>query len=370
MGPRLSSAHGIFLYYSCVWGRDATTHTKIDNHPHEDRQPPVFWTTLLVMAHAAPAHPEQPADAPAPPGEEAHVPPTLVGVLLAVALVRSAVADFCVLWQAGALLSTSKEMRDARGEFLATRTTLEGSGDLCCISCCISAAGLCAYGRWCPQLSYVNLSFSEEIITDATLRALWQGCPQLLHVDLKGCGGEITDAAVIALAKNCKQLSYLNLDDCREITDAAVIALAQGCPQLSSLDLSRCRWITKAVVFALAQGCKQLSSLNLSYCWHINDSGVIALAQNCPQLSSLNLRWCRQITDAAVFALAKNCKQLSSLNLRGTNDKITDAAVLALAQGCPLLTKLDLWASMPSSPSAAMAIALEARQQSLWRWRQ
>ena len=80
----------------------------------------------MLLAHDPLAHPEQSANTPAPPGEEARVPPTLQGVMLAVAPARSALADFCVLWQTGALLSTSREMRDGRGEFLSTRTTLKG----------------------------------------------------------------------------------------------------------------------------------------------------------------------------------------------------------------------------------------------------
>ena len=70
----------------------------------------------MLLAHEPPAHPEQPANTPAPPGEEAYVPPTLQGVMFAIEPARSAVADFCVLWQTGALLSTNKEMRDGRGE--------------------------------------------------------------------------------------------------------------------------------------------------------------------------------------------------------------------------------------------------------------
>ena len=157
------------------------------------------------MIHAPPAHPEQPAHAPPPPGEEARVPPTLQGVMLAIAPARSAVADFCVLWQTGALLSTSKEMRDGRGEFLNTRTTLKGRRG----ARRISAAGLRAYAGGCPQLSRVNLAGCREVVTDVAVIALAQGCPQLSSLDLDGCI-QITDTAVITLERECPgiEISY------------------------------------------------------------------------------------------------------------------------------------------------------------------
>ena len=189
-----------------------------------------------MSAHEPPAHPEQPEGAPAPPGEEAHVPPTLQGVMLAIEPARSAVADFCVLWQTGALLSTNKEMCDARGEFLNTRTTLKGRRG----AHRISAAGLRAYAVWCPQLSRVDLAGCEAEVTSAAIIALAQGCPRLSSLVLTCIFSKITDAAVIALSEGCPQLSELNLSWCEQITDAAIIALAQGCPQLSSLNLERC----------------------------------------------------------------------------------------------------------------------------------
>ena len=187
------------------------------------------------MDHVPPATPEQPTDAPATPGEEAYEPPTLVGVLLAIALVRSAVADFCVLWQTGALLSTCKEMRDARGAFLATRTALDAGGDG---EYRITDKGLRAYVWGCPKLSSLNFSYCSYI-TDANLQYVAHYCPQISAVNLSNCN-QITNAAVIALAQGCHQLKRLKLSFCDVITDAAVLALSQGCPQLSFLSLALC----------------------------------------------------------------------------------------------------------------------------------
>ena len=206
----------------------------------------------------AAAHPEQPTDAPAPPGGAAHMLPTLQDVMLAVAPARSALAGFCVLWQTGALLSTSKEMFGARGEFLNTRTTLKGRRG----KHRISAAGLRAYTEGCPQLSRVDFTGCGAVVTSAAVIALARGCPKLSSLSLRGCGHRIvTDEAVIALSQVCRQLSSLDLGGSRQyplqITDACVIALSQGCPQLSSLDLYGCNKITSACVIAL-QACPDI----------------------------------------------------------------------------------------------------------------
>ena len=146
------------------------------------------------MAHEPPVHPGHPNGAPAAPGEEAYVPPTMQGVMFAVALARSTLADFCVLWQTGALFSTSTEMFGGRGEFLSTRTTLKGKRG----AHRISAAGLRAYADGCPQLSFVDLTGCSEVATEAALIALSQGCPQLSSLNLYYCD-LITDACVSAL---------------------------------------------------------------------------------------------------------------------------------------------------------------------------
>ena len=149
---------------------------------------------------------------------------TLQSVMLTIAPARSVIADFCVLWQAGALLSTSKEMLGARGDFLNTRTTLKGKRG----AHQISRVGLRAYAEGCPQLSSVDLSGCDQI-AEACVIALSQGCPQLSSVDLSDCY-EITDACVIALSQGCPQLSFLDLGDCCEITDACVICLLYTSP--------------------------------------------------------------------------------------------------------------------------------------------
>ena len=128
--------------------------------------------------------------APTHPGEGARK--TLQDVLLTIAPARSAIADFCVLWQAGALLSTSREMLGVRAALLDTRTMLKGR-------------------RGAHRISRVGLRMYTE------------GCPRLISVDLSGCY-QITDACVIALSQGCPQLSSLNLSDCRQITDACVTA--------------------------------------------------------------------------------------------------------------------------------------------------
>ena len=115
------------------------------------------------------------------PAANAQERPTLQSVLLTIAPARSAIADFCVLWQTGALLSTSTEMLGARGEFLNTRTTLKGKRG----AHQISRVGLRAYAEECPQLSSVDLSDCDQI-TDACVIALSQGCPQLSSLDLYG----------------------------------------------------------------------------------------------------------------------------------------------------------------------------------------
>ena len=132
------------------------------------------------------------------PGREARK--TLQDVLLTIAPARSAIADFCVLWQAGALLSTSREMLGVRAALLDTRTMLKGR-------------------RGAHRISRVGLRMYTE------------GCPRLFSVDLSGCE-QITDACVIALSQGCPQLSSLNLYGCSQITDACVTALSQGYPQL------------------------------------------------------------------------------------------------------------------------------------------
>ena len=155
---------------------------------------------------------------------------TLQDVLLTIAPARSAIADFCVLWQAGALLSTSREMLGVRAALLDTRTMLKGR-------------------RGAHRISRVGLRMYTE------------GCPRLISVDLKN-HGRITDACVIALSQGCPQLSSLNLTRCSQITDACVIALSQGCPQLSSLNLYGCSQITDACVTALSQVYPQLMISN------------------------------------------------------------------------------------------------------------
>ena len=162
--------------------------------------------------------------APSHPGREARK--TLQDVLLTIAPARSAIADFCVLWQAGALLSTSREMLGVRAALLDTRTMLKGR-------------------RGAHRISRVGLRMYTE------------GCPGLFSVDLSGCG-RITDACVIALSQGCPKLSSLNLDSnlflggCNQITDMSVIALSQGCPQLSSLNLDDCEQITDAGYFSFS----------------------------------------------------------------------------------------------------------------------
>ena len=182
------------------------------------------------MEHEPPALPEQPAREPAaappPPGERAQALQTLQRVILTIAPARSAIADFCVLWQTGALLSTSKEMLGARGDFLNTRTTLKGKRG----GHQISRVGLRAYAEGCPQLSSVDLRNCLQN-AEACVIALSKGCPKLSSLDLGDCC-EITDACVIALSQGCPQLSYLYLYDCNQITDACVTALSQGYPQL------------------------------------------------------------------------------------------------------------------------------------------
>ena len=121
---------------------------------------------------------------------------TLPSVVLTIAPARSAIADFCVLWQMGALMSTSKEMLGTRSDFLDTRTTLKGK-------------------RGAHQISRVGL------------RAYAEGCPQLSSVDLS-CNAQITNACVIALSQGCPKLSSLDLTCCNQITDARVIALSRG----------------------------------------------------------------------------------------------------------------------------------------------
>ena len=158
------------------------------------------------------------------PGEGARK--TLQDVLLTIAPARSAIADFCVLWQAGALLSTSREMLGVRAALLDTRTMLKGRRG----AHRISRVGLRMYTEGCPRLISVDLYYCKQI-TDACVIALSQGCPQLSSLNLCRCD-QITDACVIALSQGCSQLSSLCLYGCSQITDACVIALSQGCPQL------------------------------------------------------------------------------------------------------------------------------------------
>ena len=187
---------------------------------------------------------EQTAHPRSGPGREARK--TLQDVLLTIAPARSAIADFCVLWQAGALLSTSREMLRVRAALLDTRTKLKGRR-------------------------------GAHRISRAGLRMYTEGCPKLFSVDLSGCY-QITDACVIALSQGCPQLSSLDLSYYTQITDACVIALSQGCPQLSSVDLSGCSQITDACVIALWQGSPQLSSVDLSECEQITDAGYFSFS--------------------------------------------------------------------------------------------
>ena len=193
----------------------------------------------------------------------------------------------------------------------------------------------------CPNLSRLFLTHST-ILTDAcAIRAVTTMGPRLTHFSLR-CTEKLTDATVTAIAECCPNLEFLNVSFSKgRVTDKSIQLIAQRCPRLSFLDVSHTDGgVTDVGIRAIAMNCPCVSTLLAAATGKVTDEGILAVAHALCWLSVLDLNYGGGlISDKSISEIAMRCKALSKLSARFCEGTITSASTSLLRSGC--VTELD-----------------------------
>ncbi|ORX71054.1 RNI-like protein [Basidiobolus meristosporus CBS 931.73] len=161
----------------------------------------------------------------------------------------------------------------------------------------------------------INLTDGQELVTDATIKALACNCPNLKRINLSSCGN-ITDDSLTSLLETCSHtLESVNFNGCSRITDYGVSLIGLKCRKVESVNLAGCQEITDTTIHSISRGCRFLKQLRISDCNLVTSESIYALVQKCPQLQWLDIARIGTLNNTCVRAIADTCHELEWINL-------------------------------------------------------
>ena len=222
-------------------------------------------------------------------------------------------------------------------------------------------------GQKCPKL--VDISITNNIVTNIGLAALARGCLQLRSFSANDCPSISTDG-MMALSHGCKELRTIYLHDCNRITDDSLFRIAKGCLELTSFTLSRSNprsnpicsssgfdtsnpdhdAVTNAGISCIARGCKKLTSITIDYCRRIDDTALIAIGSSCPNLRTL-----------IVFGTSPDLRTLDS-KIESVRPEFSNRGLIAIARGCPALESITMSAGLNITDASVIVLAKKCLQ--------
>jgi len=112
----------------------------------------------------------------------------------------------------------------------------------------LSDPAVLAFAQNCPGMKKISLAKCKA--SHDTLVTAFQSWPQLEYVNLSWSGNAVSDATIRALVVACPLLKLISLSRCRGLTDEGLYAIADNCPdQLEILSTRRCRFTENAVTY-------------------------------------------------------------------------------------------------------------------------
>ncbi|RYY83155.1 hypothetical protein EON63_11875 [archaeon] len=189
--------------------------------------------------------------------------------------------------------------------------------------------GVCAIGRHCPSLTYLNLHDLHHLSSDA-FESIQNTSLQTLDLS----NTSVSETALTKLIKNAENLIFLNLTECPLVVDFSLIQIAESCGNLVYLNLTYCFKVSDIGILAIATSCLGLQTLILDYCQFISDSALQLLAEHkatspisLQRLSLLSLVCVPSLSDMSILMSTGLLEDLVELNLSG-NPSLTDMSVL------------------------------------------
>ena len=221
----------------------------------------------------------------------------------------------------------------------------------------------------CRELRFLDVSFTNRKITDASMKVVATNCLHLQTLNLCRTDGSITDETMSIMASNCTQLQSLNISyTAGKITDATMKLVAMSCRQLKSLDVSGCEGsITDDTMMAVGTYCRDLVCLLVGRSVHITDASMKLVTTNCTGLRLLDVSQTGgMITDDSMKLVAMNCPHLTSLNVSETEGMITDDAIKLLATNCSHLRMLNVSGTKGRITDESISVVATRLQELEW----
>ncbi|KAK9700524.1 hypothetical protein K7432_012150 [Basidiobolus ranarum] len=207
----------------------------------------------------------------------------------------------------------------------------------------------------------LNLTDGQELVTDATIKALACFCPNLKRINLSSCFN-ITDNSLVDILEACSHsLESINLNGCSKITDNGVALIGLKCSRVESVNLAGCHEITDSTIISISEGCRSLKQLRISDCSSVTHKSILTLVLNCPRLQWLDIARIGSMSDRCVRAIADTCRELEWINLARPSffhalfphsasniallpeePDISDDTIHRLVTNCPRLQLLDI----------------------------
>ncbi|KAJ2947904.1 hypothetical protein O0L34_g9695 [Tuta absoluta] len=240
-----------------------------------------------------------------------------------------------------------------------------------------------------PNLSYLNISYCFNAVTDTSIQVIFKNQVNLRVLLMSHCD-KVSDAGLTGMGKvdaaGCDDGPIMSTHDeidahprihlgsraeeeivrdarrkrdvmrmCEKLTmdNFTGYSLAR-LKSLQHLDITYCNRITD-VSFIYAFNFKELENLNLSKCQQITCEGIEHLVKNCSSIEYLNLIDCYNLNDDAIKEIAKGLQRLQRLELRGCN-QLTDKSLEHIRSHCEKLKYLDVQGCRNMSPELASSL--------------
>ncbi|KAJ3042626.1 F-box/LRR-repeat protein 5 [Rhizophlyctis rosea] len=258
-----------------------------------------------------------------------------------------------------------------------------------------------AFAETIPMMgkSLTDLTLSETLAEDQTVRRVLNICPNLTHLTLAKTS--VTNHAFQICDKFAEKnlqlrLQHLDVSGCRDVSDRALYSLSRVCPDVRYLDLTR-TGVTKATLVNLAHFGKietlilgggqnhlklpgtlsmgdamltfvsgegvgeSLRCLRVSYMPEFGDESVGFLASFCSRLEEVEFEWCGGVGDGACGSLASGCEGLKSVKLVSC-PRVSDVGAVALVTGLKGLEALSLANNSQVGDAVVAAVVEEGRE--------
>ncbi len=128
----------------------------------------------------------------------------------------------------------------------------------------LTEKSLIPIARSCKGLKSLCAGWAS--ITGNVITAIAESCPLLEQLDVSGSQDQLTDQGVEQISLLCPRLRIVDFSDCYNLTDRSLHLIAFNCKALHSVSISRCHNITVAAMRVLGAA-PTMRKINLFGCY-------------------------------------------------------------------------------------------------------